>query len=150
GLVELKRMYVKPAERGNGFGKLILEALEEEARALGAARVVLENSVAQPESIGLYQRAGYEEIPCFGAYAGEPLSRCFERCLTSRSLCAPVTRSRLSSAGWSQPTPRRSAATWPPTATTSASICPGPRRRTRPRAPPSAAAGTSARRRAAW
>jgi len=86
GLVEIKRMYVRPGERGNGFGKLILQALEDEARALGAERVVLETGVAQPESMGLYQRAGYTEIPCFGAYAGEPLSRCFERCLTSRSL----------------------------------------------------------------
>src|SRR5262249_22171783 len=53
GLVEIKRMYVRPAERGNGFGKLILGALEAEARALGAERVVLETGVAQPESIGL-------------------------------------------------------------------------------------------------
>ena len=81
GLVEIKRMYVRLAERGNGFGKLILDALEGEARALGAERVVLETGVAQPESIGLYQRAGYREIPCYGAYAGEPLSRCFERVL---------------------------------------------------------------------
>jgi GNAT superfamily N-acetyltransferase len=81
GLVEVKRMYVRPGERGNGFGRLILEALEEEARALGAARVVLETGVAQPESISLYERSGYREIPCYGAYAGEPLSRCFERLL---------------------------------------------------------------------
>jgi len=85
GLVEIKRMFVRPAERGQGFSKLILQALEDEARALGAERVVLETGVAQPESIGLYQRSGYVEIPCFGAYAGEPLSRCFERCLTSPS-----------------------------------------------------------------
>jgi GNAT superfamily N-acetyltransferase len=85
GLVEIKRMYVRPAERGNGFGRLILQALEDEARELGAARVVLETGVAQPESIGLYQQFGYVEIPCFGAYSGEPLSRCFERCLTSPS-----------------------------------------------------------------
>jgi putative acetyltransferase len=81
GLVEIKRMYVRPARRGNGFGKVILAALEDEARALGAQRVVLETGVSQPESIGLYQRSGYREIPCFGAYAGEPLSRCFERLL---------------------------------------------------------------------
>jgi putative acetyltransferase len=85
GLVEIKRMYVRPAARGNGFGKLILEALEEEARALGVARVVLETGVGQPESIALYQRAGYREIPCFGAYTGEPLSRCFERLLPASS-----------------------------------------------------------------
>jgi putative acetyltransferase len=81
GLVEIKRMYVRPAHRGNGHGKLILAALEDEARALGAERVALETGVSQPESIGLYQQAGYREIPCFGAYAGEPLSRCFERLL---------------------------------------------------------------------
>jgi putative acetyltransferase len=85
GLVEIKRMFVRLGARGNGFGKLILQALEDEARTLGAERVVLETGVAQPESIGLYQRAGYSEIPCFGAYANEPLSRCFERCLTSQS-----------------------------------------------------------------
>ena len=85
GLVEIKRMFVRPAERGQGFSKLILQALEDEARAIGAERVVLETGVAQPESIGLYERSGYRAIPCFGAYAGEPLSRCFERCLTSPS-----------------------------------------------------------------
>src|SRR5262249_20899723 len=85
GLVEIKRMYVRPGEGRNGFGKLSLQALEAEARELGAERVVLETGVAQPESIGLYQRAGYVEIACFGAYANEPLSRCFERCLTSPS-----------------------------------------------------------------
>jgi putative acetyltransferase len=85
GLVEIKRMYVRPAERGNGYGKLILQALEDEARALGAERVVLETGVGQPESMSLYQRSGYTEIPCFGAYASEPLSRCFERCLTTQS-----------------------------------------------------------------
>jgi GNAT superfamily N-acetyltransferase len=81
GLVEIKRMYVRPSSRGSGFAKRILEALEDEARALGATRVVLETGPAQPEAIGLYERAGYREIPCFGAYAGEPLSRCFERSL---------------------------------------------------------------------
>jgi GNAT superfamily N-acetyltransferase len=77
--VELKRMYVRPAARGRGLGAALLRALEDEARALGARRVRLETGPGQPEAIALYERAGYRAIPCFGAYAGEPASRCFER-----------------------------------------------------------------------
>jgi putative acetyltransferase len=72
---------VRSAHRGSGYGKVILAALEDEARKLGAQRVVLETGVAQPEAMGLYEQGGYREIPCFGAYAGEPLSRCYERLL---------------------------------------------------------------------
>ena len=39
----------------------------------------LETGPLQPEAIGLYARAGYREIPCFGAYAAGQASRCFER-----------------------------------------------------------------------
>ena len=74
-------MYVRPESRGTGVGKLLLAALEDEARALGAERVVLETGVAQPESIGLYERAGYRAVPCYGAYAVSSSSRCFERVL---------------------------------------------------------------------
>jgi GNAT superfamily N-acetyltransferase len=81
GLVEIKRMYVRPESRGTGIGKLLLAALEEEARGLGAERVVLETGVAQPESICLYETAGYRSMPCFGAYAPSARSRCYERVL---------------------------------------------------------------------
>ncbi len=55
GLVEIKRMYVLPDHRGSGIGKLLLAALEDEARALGAERVVLETGSAQHEAVGLYE-----------------------------------------------------------------------------------------------
>jgi hypothetical protein len=29
--------------------------------------------------MALYEREGYRPIPCFGAYAESPLSRCYER-----------------------------------------------------------------------
>ena len=77
--VELKRMYVRPAARGRGVGRALLAALEREAAALGATRVRLETGPLQPDAIGLYTSSGYRPIPCFGAYAGAPLSRCYER-----------------------------------------------------------------------
>ena len=42
---ELKRMYVSPIVRGRGMGRLLVAALEAEARALGVRRLVLEKGV---------------------------------------------------------------------------------------------------------
>ena len=76
---ELKRMYVVPEARWRGLGRLLLESLEDEARQLGYTGIVLETGKDQQESLGLYTSAGYEPIPCYGAYAGQPISRCFEK-----------------------------------------------------------------------
>ena len=78
---ELKRMYVVPEMRGRGLGRLLLEALEGEARLLGYTGIVLETGVGQLESLGLYASAGYEPIPCYGTYVGQEISRCFEKTL---------------------------------------------------------------------
>jgi GNAT superfamily N-acetyltransferase len=76
---ELKRMYVVPASRGSGLGRHLLEALEAEARRFGYTGIVLETGDRQPEALGLYASAGYESIPCYGAYAAQATSRCFEK-----------------------------------------------------------------------
>ena len=78
---ELKRMYVVPEARGRGLGRLLLEALEGEARRLGYTGIVLETGDRQPEALGLYVSAGYERIPCYGIYATRALSMCFEKTL---------------------------------------------------------------------
>jgi GNAT superfamily N-acetyltransferase len=78
---ELKRMYVAPEVRGRGIGSAIVAALEEQARRLGARRLVLETGDRQPEAVALYLRAGFTPIPCFGAYASAPQSRCFGKLL---------------------------------------------------------------------
>jgi putative acetyltransferase len=69
GTGELKRMYVKPAHRGQGIGRQILSNLESAARQMGLARLVLETGELQPEAISLYESSGYRRIPCFGEYA---------------------------------------------------------------------------------
>ncbi|MHB8650016.1 MAG: GNAT family N-acetyltransferase [Gaiellaceae bacterium] len=78
---ELKRMYVVPEARGRGLGRRVLVELEAGARRLGYRGIVLETGEAQQASLGLYASSGYEPIPCYGPYAGQELSRCFEKAL---------------------------------------------------------------------
>jgi GNAT superfamily N-acetyltransferase len=73
---EIKRMYVSPAERGRGLGGRLLAELERHARALGLRRLVLETGERQPESIRVYERAGFVRIARFGEYVDSPASVC--------------------------------------------------------------------------
>ncbi|QHC66523.1 GNAT family N-acetyltransferase [Rathayibacter sp. VKM Ac-2759] len=79
GSIEVKRMFVAPGARGSGVSTAVLRALEERARARGAARLVLETGTLQPDAIRFYSREGYAPIPLFGAYEGSDLSVCFGR-----------------------------------------------------------------------
>lgn len=72
GSAELKRMYIAPAARGTGLGRLLLAALESEARALGVTRLVLETGVHQTAALALYRGAGYHPIPLYGEYLSSP------------------------------------------------------------------------------
>jgi len=81
GVAELKRMYTVPAARGRGVGRAVLAALEDEARRRGFRLARLETGDRLPEAHRLYARAGYQPIPCWGAYAGSAISLCLERAL---------------------------------------------------------------------
>jgi drug/metabolite transporter (DMT)-like permease/GNAT superfamily N-acetyltransferase len=63
GAAELKRMYVAPQARGNGYGARLLGALEDEARRLGYERLRLDTADRLREAQALYRGAGYSEIP---------------------------------------------------------------------------------------
>ncbi|MEU9011301.1 GNAT family N-acetyltransferase [Streptomyces sp. NPDC048479] len=82
GDAELKRMYVIREARGLGFARRILAALEDDARAAGRTRMVLETGTKQPEAIALYTSSGY--LPCakFGHYRHHDESRCFAKPLS--------------------------------------------------------------------
>ena len=69
---ELKRMYVAPVVRGNGLGRRLLTALEAEARARGARRLVLETGVRQLAALALYRATGFEPIPLYADYCLSP------------------------------------------------------------------------------
>ncbi|MDC2959082.1 MULTISPECIES: GNAT family N-acetyltransferase [Streptomyces] len=81
GDAELKRMFVVEAMRGRGVARRILAALEDDARAAGRARMVLETGTKQPEAIALYTSSGYEPCGKFGYYRHYEASRCFAKAL---------------------------------------------------------------------
>ena len=83
GVVELKRMFVRRDQRGKGFGRATLAALEKIATRRGFRMIRLETGVNQPEAIGLYESMGYHRIPCFGEYVSDHRSRCFEKALSA-------------------------------------------------------------------
>src|SRR3954471_3834999 len=56
---ELKRMYVDPEYRGSGVSTLILQTLEDDARARGWVRVVLETGDTMLPAQRFYTRSGY-------------------------------------------------------------------------------------------
>jgi GNAT superfamily N-acetyltransferase len=64
---EIKRMYVIPAARGRGVARILLEALEQQARELGYTIARLDTGPKQPGAQHLYESAGYEAIANFNA-----------------------------------------------------------------------------------
>jgi putative acetyltransferase len=80
GYGEIKRMYVSPAARGLGLGKMLLAAIEAEARRQRLHTLRLETGIHQPEALALYISAGYRETGAFGDYpARDPVSRFFAK-----------------------------------------------------------------------
>jgi len=77
--VEVKRMYVLPAERGCGFAMKILEELERLAREFDYEAIRLETGINQPESIALYGKGGFYRIPNFPPFEQDPSAVCFEK-----------------------------------------------------------------------
>lgn len=78
---EVKRMYVVPGRRGTGVSTAILRALEDAARGLGWAELLLETGTEQPDAMRFYEREGFSPIPNYGHYVGSAHSRCYAKTL---------------------------------------------------------------------
>lgn len=76
---EVKRMYVRPQFRGMELGRLILEHLENVARARDIPLLRLETGIHQHNAIALYENFGFYRIPPFAEYFEDPNSRCYEK-----------------------------------------------------------------------
>ncbi|HEY8896311.1 MAG TPA: GNAT family N-acetyltransferase [Niastella sp.] len=78
-VMEVKRMYTLPENRGKGIAQKLLTELERWAKELSYAKCILETGKKQPEAIQLYKKSGYTIIPNYGQYAGIENSVCFEK-----------------------------------------------------------------------
>jgi GNAT superfamily N-acetyltransferase len=71
---DVKRVFVLEGYRGRGISRVLMNDLEEFARAHGATTMVLQTGNLQAPAIGLYTSMGYEPCeayPPYGFYPGE-------------------------------------------------------------------------------
>jgi len=73
---EVKRMFVRPAYRGQGIARLLLAELETFAAARGVQWLYLDSKDDLTEAIRFYQRSGYQ--PC-QRYNSNPQATIFMR-----------------------------------------------------------------------
>jgi len=62
---ELKRMYVRPAARNQGAGRMLLEAAMESARQLGYVTMRLDTLDFMERAIRLYEASGFLRVDSF-------------------------------------------------------------------------------------
>lgn len=60
---EMKRLYVRPAFRGFGLGRLMVQALLDEAKRAAYSAVLLDTLDDMEAARGLYASFGFEEVP---------------------------------------------------------------------------------------
>lgn len=80
-ICEMKRLYVRPAFRGQGLGALLCRELIQEARACGYKVLRLDTGAAMHSARRLYEALGFTAIPPYYQTPYETL--CFELLLST-------------------------------------------------------------------
>jgi len=66
GTLEMKRLYVRPAARGTGLGKRLVEAAVSFARRQAYTEIRLDTLATMASAQALYRSMGFVEIPAYG------------------------------------------------------------------------------------
>lgn len=82
GVLEVRRMFVRPDCRRRGIARALVRALVARARAQGATTVRLVTGDRQPAAVALYLEAGFSQVPGFDGAPPGPHALCFETHVT--------------------------------------------------------------------
>ena len=69
GAGEIKRLYLRPAFRGRGLGRQLVEKVVETAREIGYQELYADTLPAMTDALALYSRLGFQRV---AAYSDEP------------------------------------------------------------------------------
>ncbi|MGB7433644.1 MAG: GNAT family N-acetyltransferase [Ahrensia sp.] len=80
-LGEIKRMFTRPAIRGSGLGRTIIDAIEAKARELGLKKLVLETGSTPgfEPAWRVYERHGYTQCGAVLDYPDSEYNRFYEK-----------------------------------------------------------------------